>query len=220
MENNKLPQHLHEILVGYLLGDGGIFYASKKSGTPRFEFSMGQERLEFAQHLALLFKDYASNGLKEVKVKAIANGSFYTSYRFKTKSLELFNYYRDMFYVTNQATSSGDSRIRAVKVVPQNIAELLTPVALAYLIMADGNYDRGRNRVRIYTNSFSKEEVTLLATTIQLNFGIYAGVLADRRGGPLREKDQYILTIGAKELPKLKRLVSQHMLPSMKYRIG
>ncbi|KAK9893143.1 LAGLIDADG DNA endonuclease [Cystobasidium minutum MCA 4210] len=204
MENNKLPQHLHEILVGYLLGDGGIFYASKKSGTPRFEFSMGQERLEFAQHLALLFKDYASNGLKEVKVKAIANGSFYTSYRFKTKSLELFNYYRDI----------------AVKVVPQNIAELLTPVALAYLIMADGNYDRGRNRVRIYTNSFSKEEVTLLATTIQLNFGIYAGVLADRRGGPLREKDQYILTIGAKELPKLKRLVSQHMLPSMKYRIG
>lgn len=207
MENNKLPQYLHEILVGYLLGDGGIFYASKKSGSPRFEFSMGQERVEFAQHLALLFKDYASNGLKEVKVKAIANGSFYTSYRFKTKSLELFNYYRDMFYVTNQTTG------RAVKVVPQNIAELLTPVALAYLIMADGNYDRGRNRVRIYTNSFSKEEVTLLATAIQLNFGIYVGVLADKN-------NQYILTIGAKELPKLKRLVSQHMLPSMKYRIG
>jgi len=204
MENNKLSQHLHEILVGYLLGDGGIFYASKKSGSPRFEFSMGQERVEFAQHLALLFKDYAR---KEVKVKAIANGSFYTSYRFKTKSLELFSYYRDMFYVTNQATG------RAVKVVPQNIAELLTPVALAYLIMADGNYDRGRNRVRIYTNSFSKEEVTLLATAIRLNFGIYVGVLADK-------KDQYILTIGAKELPKLKRLVSEHMLPSMKYRIG
>lgn len=175
MENNKLPQYLHEILVGYLLGDGGIFYASKKSGSPRFEFTMGQERVKFAQHLALLFKDYASNGLKEVKVKAIANGSFYTSYRFKTKSLKLFNYYRDMFYVTNQATG------RAVKVVPQNIAELLTPVALAYLIMADGNYDRGRNRVRIYANSFSKEEVTLLATAIQLNFGIYAGVLADKR---------------------------------------
>lgn len=112
-----------------------------------------------------------------------------------------------MFYIINQATG------RAVKVVPKNIAELLTPVALAYLIMADGNYDGRRNRVRIYTNSFSKEEVTLLATAIQLNFGIYAGVLADK-------KNQYILTIGAKELPKLKRLVSQHMLPSMKYRIG
>jgi len=207
MENNKLPQRLHEILVGYLLGDGGIFYASKKSGSPRFEFSMGQERVEFAKHLALLFKDYASNGLKEVKVKAIPNGSFYTSYRFKTQSLELFNYYRDLFYVTNQDTG------RAVKVVPQNIAELLTPIAIAYLIMADGNYDRGRNRVRIYTNSFSKEEVTLLATAIQLKFDIYVGVLADK-------KNQYILTIGAKELPKLKRLVSQHMLPSMKYRIG
>lgn len=57
--------------------------------------------------------------------------------------------------------------------VPNNIAELLTPVALAYLIMADGNYDARRNRVRIYTNSFSKEEVTLLATAIQLKFGLY-----------------------------------------------
>lgn len=205
MKNNKLPQHLHEVIIGYLLGDGGIFYASKKSGTPRFEFSMGQERLRFANHLALLFKDYASNGLKEVKVQAIAGGPFYTSYRFKTQSLALFNHYRDMFYLTNLATSSGDSRIRATKVVPQNIAELLTPVALAYLIMADGNYDRGpadyksAGRVRIYTNSFSKEEVTLLATAIQLKFGIYVGVLEDRRGEPLREKNQYILTIGAKE---------------------
>jgi len=203
----KLPQHLHEVLIGFMLGDGGIFYASKKSGTPRFEFSMGQERLEFATYMALLFRDYAINSLKEVKVQALANGQLYTSYRFKTKSLELFKYYRDMFYVTSTVTG------RAVKIVPSNIIDLLTPVALAYLIMADGNYDAGRNRVRIYTNSFTKEEVGLLASRIQSKFGIYVGVLADK-------KDQYILTIGAKELPKLKTLVSEHMLPSMKYRIG
>lgn len=73
---HKLPQYLHEVLIGYLLGDGGIFYASKKRGSPRFEFSMGQEQLEFANHLALLFKDYASNSLKEVKVQAVVNGQF------------------------------------------------------------------------------------------------------------------------------------------------
>lgn len=66
----KLPQHLHDILIGYMLGDGGIFYASKNSAFPRFEFSMGQDRLAFAQHLASLFAFYASNTLKEVKVQA------------------------------------------------------------------------------------------------------------------------------------------------------
>ena len=32
--------------------------------------------------------------------------------------------------------------------------------------------------------------------------------------------NQYILTIGAKELDKLRSLVSEHMHPTMNYRIG
>lgn len=204
---NKLPYHLHEVLIGYMLGDGGIFYASKRSASPRFEWSMGKDRLPFAQHIATLFQDYASNPLKIVKVQAITGGDWLVSYRFKTSSSSVFTYYRELFYKVNSTTG------RAVKVVPQNIGELLTPVALAYLIMADGNYDVGRNRVRIYTNSFTKLEVEMLAKAITENFGIYAAVMADK-------PNQYIITIGAKELPKLQALVGKHMLPSMKYRIG
>lgn len=114
-----------------------------------------------------------------------------------------------MFYVVNPVTGRG------VKVVPTNIEELLTPVALAYLIMADGNYDAGRNRVRIYTNSFTYKDVVRLAQAIKANFGVYVGVMEDSP-----RKNQYILTIGANELAKLKELVLPHMLPSMKYRIG
>lgn len=86
-------------------------------------------------------------------------------------------------------------------------------MALAYLIMSDGNYDKGRNRVRIYTNCFSQSDVKLLASAIRSNFGIYAGIMLDR-------KDQYIITIGANELPKLQQLVSDCLLPSLKYRVG
>ncbi len=32
--------------------------------------------------------------------------------------------------------------------------------------MGDGNYDRGRNRVRIFTNSFSHEDCVRLAAAI------------------------------------------------------
>ena len=89
----------------------------------------------------------------------------------------------------------------------------MDPIVLAYLIMTDGNFDKGRNRVRIYTNSFKKEEVENLALAINNKLGIYAGVLHDR-------KDQWIITIGAKNLSLLRETVSPYFHNSMLYRIG
>lgn len=89
----------------------------------------------------------------------------------------------------------------------------MDPIILAYLIMGDGNFDSGRKRVRIYTNSFSKAEVEKLAEAIFQNLNIYTGVMHDR-------KDQWILTIGAKQLTLLRELTSIHFEKSMLYRIG
>jgi hypothetical protein len=47
--------------------------------------------------------------------------------------------------------------------------------------MTDGNFDKSRKRVRIYTNSFRKDEVQNLAVAINKNLGIYIGVLHDRK---------------------------------------
>ena len=79
--------------------------------------------------------------------------------------------------------------------------------------MTDGNFDKSRNRVRVYTNSYTKEDVERLASSINSKLGIYVGVLHDRR-------DQWILTIGAKQLPLLREMVSPHFETSMLYRIG
>ena len=89
----------------------------------------------------------------------------------------------------------------------------MNPIVLAYLIMSDGNFDKSRNRVRIYTNSFTKQEVEILAESIKGNLGIYVGVLHDR-------KDQWILTIGAKQWEHLRKLVFPYFEKSMLYRIG
>lgn len=89
----------------------------------------------------------------------------------------------------------------------------MNPIVLAYLIMSDGNFDKSRNRVRIYTNSFTKQEVEILAESIKGKLGIYVGVLHDR-------KDQLILTIGAKQLELLRKLVSPYFEKSMLYRIN
>jgi LAGLIDADG DNA endonuclease family len=100
-----------------------------------------------------------------------------------------------------------------VKIVPTNIIYLVNPIVLAYLIMTDGNFDKSRNRIRIYTNSLKKYEVQNLALAINNKLGIYTGVLHDR-------KDQWILTIGAKNLELLRNTVSPHFHSSMLYRIG
>lgn len=112
-----------------------------------------------------------------------------------------------MFYEFNEDLN------KYVKIVPKNIGELMNPIVLAYLIMTDGNLDKGRNRVRIYTNSYSKEEVESLAKAINNNLGIYTGVLHDRN-------NQWILTIGAKYLDLLINTASKHFHSSMQYRIG
>ena len=86
-----------------------------------------------------------------------------------------------MFYEFNEDLN------KYVKIVPKNMGELMNPIVLAYLIMV--TLIKG---IRIYTNSYSKEEVESLAKAINNNLGIYTGVLHDRN-------NQWILTIFIKK---------------------
>jgi hypothetical protein len=199
----NLSSDLNSILVGIMLGDGSI-YRSSPTSNARLEMSFGQKYEEFAFHLGDLLKEYMSNPVKCLEIKGKNNT--YKNFRLKTKTLPLFAYYHDLFYECN---STG----KYIKIVPKNIEELMDPIVLAYLIMTDGNFDKGRNRVRIYTNSFKKAEVENLAVAINNKLGIYAGVLHDRN-------DQWIITIGAKYLSLLREIVSPHFHKSMLYRIG
>ena len=91
--------------------------------------------------------------------------------------------------------------------------DLMNRLILAYLIQGDGIFDKGRNRVRIYKNSYSKSDVESLALAINTKLNIYTATLLDR-------KDQWILTIGAKNLELLRNIVVPHFHPTMIYRVG
>lgn len=200
----NLPQSLHSILIGLMLGDGGIYRSSKTSNS-RLEMSFGTNYKQFAESIARLFAHYIKNPIKSVQIKG--KDKVYENYRLKTMTLPLFNFYHDMFYIFNAEKN------KYIKIVPTDIANLMNPIVLAYLIMGDGNYDNLRQRVRIYTNSYSKEDVVKLQKAIIANLGIHVGVLHDR-------KDQWILTIGKTQLPKLQEMVSPHFEESMLYRIN
>ena len=173
--NNMLPLQLNSVLIGIMLSDGGLYRSSPTANT-RFEMSFGDKYKEFAYHIGELFSDYMSNPVKSLEIKGgKCKTKIYCNYRLKTKTLKIFNYYHDMFYSLNSETNKYQ------KIVPSNIIDLMDPIVLAYLIMTDGNFDKGRNRVRIYTNSFTKQEVEKLASSINTNLGIYTGVLHDRK---------------------------------------
>ena len=202
--NTNLPLELNSILIGIMLSDGGL-YRSSPTANVRFEMSFGEKYKSLAFHIGELFKDYMSNPVKPIEIKG--KNKVYINYRLKTKTLPVFNSYFEMFYKFNHLTN------KYVKIVPDNIIDLMVPIVLAYLIQGDGNFDKNRNRVRIYTNSYKKQEVENLALAINTKLNIYTAPLYDR-------KDQWILTIGAKNLELLRELVIPYFHPTMYYRLG
>jgi hypothetical protein len=204
--NIMLPGNLHSILIGIMLSDGSL-YRSSPTANVRFEMSFGENYKSLALHIGDLFKEYMSNPVKPIEIKGV--NKVYTNYRLKTKSLSIFNQYyeMEMFYKLNPEKN------KYTKIIPLNIFDLTDPIVLAYLIQGDGNFDKVRNRVRIYTNSYTKEEVENLALAINKKLSIYSGVLHDR-------KDQWIITIGANNLDLLRKTVSLHFHSSMLYRLG
>lgn len=201
---NTVSLDINSIVIGLMLGDASISRSSKTSNS-RLEMSFGENYLAFAQSIQNILKDYIKNPVKKIEIKGLKK--VYVNYRLKTKTLPFFNQYHSMFYTFNPQT------YKYVKIVPKNISSMMNPIVLAYLIMSDGNYDKSRNRVRIYTNSFTKEDVEKLQKAIFVNLNIYVGVLHDRN-------NQWILTIGKTQLNLLQEKVSSYFEPSMLYRIN
>ena len=84
----------------------------------------------------------------------------YSSLTLRTKSFSLFTEYYNLFY------------LNGVKVIPNNIGDLLTPLGLAHWIMQDGSYHKVSKGIALCTDSFKKEEVELLLSVLQTKFNL------------------------------------------------
>jgi intein/homing endonuclease len=86
-------------------------------------------------------------------------------------------------------------------------------VSLAHLIMGDGNYLKERNIIRIYTNSYIKNDVMLLSNIMKENLFINSRVIHDRN-------NQYIIIIEKNNIDFLRKTILPYMHPSMLYKLG
>lgn len=121
-----------------------------------------------------------------------------SSVSFTTRSLPCFVEIYNLFYVNQK------------KVIPENIYHLLTPLALAHLIMGDGSAKP--HGLTICTDSYSMLEVIRLMNVLMIRYGLDCTL---RNHGPNIVRI-YIINHSMEQLGKI---VRPFIVPSMLYKI-
>jgi rRNA maturation endonuclease Nob1 len=100
--------------------------------------------------------------------------------------------------------------VNKVKVIPANIYDMLTPVALAHMIMGDGTYKR--KGIALCTDSYSIQDVVRLMNVLVIRYELKC-TLHESNG-------HYRIYISRNSMEKVVKLVQPFMVPSMYYKIG
>lgn len=100
------------------------------------------------------------------------------------------------------------------KIIPQNIYDLLTPVALAHLIMGDGNAIH--HGLILCTNSYSIQDVVRLMNVLIIRYKLECTITKKTRQN---QKIEYMIYIQQRSIPLLRSIVVPYMHPSMLYKI-
>lgn len=167
-----MPDGTKEILVGILLGDAHIVKRSQ-TGNSRLVYAQTSVlHKAYFQHVFSFFTLYCVNEykpqLRVVKDKKTNKTSKALS--FTTMQLPCFNEFKQLFYLNN------------VKLVPNNIYELLTPKGLAFLIKDDGSKHGSGLHISVY--AFNTESVDNLMFTLQDKFNFKCSIHYNRDNKP------------------------------------
>ena len=105
----------------------------------------------------------------------------------------------------------NDFYVDGKKRIPQNIYELLTPVALAHMIMGDGNVSR--HGLIICTDSYTIIDIVRLINVLIIKYKLECTL---RYHTPTQPR----IYIRQRSMPLLINIVSSHMHHSMLYKLG
>jgi hypothetical protein len=156
----SLSQYHKNILIGLILGDLNIQKMTLNSN-PFCSFEQGFVHKEYLEHLYELFKSYCLRAPKiSNRLPDKRTGKVYSRIRFHTYSLPCFVEFYNLFYPEGK------------KILPANIADLLTPLSLAYWIAYDGSWNKSQGYVVLSTNSFLLAEVELLISVLNDKFDL------------------------------------------------
>ena len=194
----KLPDYYYSIVVGLLLSDGWLIISSKTSKNARLGFKQSIKNVPYVLFIFNQLSHYCSSFPNINKSKRV--GKIYFELSFFTRSLPCFTELYNLFYINN------------VKVIPKNIYDLLSPVALAQWIQGDGWFKS--QGVYLCTDSYSIKDVVLLMNVLIIRYNLKCTLHKSSN------KTGYRIYISRKSLDELKKIVKPYFIHSMLYKLG
>lgn len=186
----SLTQIQRSIIIGSLLGDGYLRIVPGRSDA-LLEINHSYSQKEYVDWKFKMLKSLCRSAPKMRQ----SNGGR-VAYRFSTRqSGELTEIYK-LFYKNK------------TKRIPSNIT--LNPIMLAVWFMDDGSMCR-ESDVYLNTQQFNDEDQTRCKIMLE-NIGIECAVNKDKIYSRLRLKKS--------SLPRLRDLISAHIIPSMAYKLS
>ena len=197
--NRKGPHNrdIIEVIIGSILGKA---HANNRTGEGVricYRQSIRHKEYLFWLHNFFYARGYTSNLQPRQYTMTLRTkeGTEYYGYEFNTFTFRSFNWIHRMFYNNGR------------KVIPENIYEYLTPLALAVWIMDDGGF--ANYGLRIATNSFKLTEVELLQDVIKSKYNLETTIQN------IYIKDQYSIYIKKKSVNNLRNIVRPYIHFSM-----
>lgn len=188
-----------ETLIGIILGDGFLDRAKPNHNTRlRIEQSY-PEKEKYLRSLYKLLEPMTTMSPTILTRKDKRSGFITQSLYFRTLAMPCLNYYYDLFYKEK------------VKIVPENLGQLLTARGLAYWIMDDGGKSV-HNQTILHVRAFKLEDIKFIQSVLLENFGLVTRLEE-------KKKDQWVIYILVRQKTRLKDIVGPYMDESMLYKI-
>lgn len=215
------------IIVGSTLGDTHLERRKNSKGT-RINFEQSNKNVEYLMwfHSYLSSRGYCNPQKPKLKKRIRKNGEVFFHYRINSYTFSSFNWLHDMFYTLVPASNINSihplvhdpnlvhtkESSNYVKVIPFNLEEFLTPLALAIWFSDDGS--KSGKGAKIATNCFTHTELEFLCEILQKKYNITTSI---HSGGKDKGEVIYIRT---QSMPIFSKLVKPFILPSLYYKLG
>lgn len=191
-----LAPYPKSVIVGLLLSDGWLSRASATNKNCRLGFAQSGAHSKYFWFVFFSLAHYCSS--YPIVRDRTRLGKQNISLQFFTRSLTCITELYFLFYP------------KGVKIVPEDIYNMLTPVALAHMIMGDGGVQR--HGLQLCTDSFTISDVVRLINVLILRYTLDCTLQMDRQYPRI-----YIKQVS---IPLLRSIVISHMHPSMYYKLG
>ena len=193
----QLSRRQKQILIGKILGDGCL---EKNGNFVRLRVDHGESQKKYVfwlyqEFLPLVTRLPSYHGFFHKKRRKI-----YYHWRFDTRSLPIFSYWRNQFYCERG------------KFVPETIYQYLNdPLSLAVWYMDDGFRRQDCRGVYLCTSGFSEKDHFLLRDCLRNNFQIDTGI--HFAAGNAR------IYIPASHAEKFCQIIKSFILPTFSYKL-